>query len=132
MLHVRRVQSGAMGYLSPSINEKLASYHAADLRARAEVRRLTHEARGTSAGGTDRTASSSGFDPRHPSGRRVGPPRPRRRWERLASLLVVTGRSLLVRKDAPAQCGVVIPMRDPVRAERPVVAPIGRRCDANA
>ena len=111
-----------MGYLSPSLNEKLASYHAADLRARAEVRRQRREARAVSSAravSAVGAADAGGFDLRH--------------WrERLAWALVGAGLSLLVPGGTPARRAAVVPTGGGRRTEQSIVTPIGCGCDGHA
>jgi hypothetical protein len=132
MLHARTVQSGAMGYLSPSLNEKLASYHAADLRATAEVRRQRREAREVGAVDSARGAAPAGFDLGRHHVRRFEP-RWMWRWrERLGWALVGAGMSLLAGEGAQARPGAVIPMKEAGRTRRPIATPVGCGYGADA
>ncbi len=99
-----------MGHLSPLLNEKLAGYHAADLRADANLHRQLREARDR------RAADPHGFGPAHDGPRWLGPHRfgLDRMWrcrERLAWALVGAGFSLLARHHGRSRRGAVVPMR---------------------
>jgi hypothetical protein len=115
-----------MGYLSPPLNEKLAGYHAADLRADADAHRRAREARAVLA------AAPGGYGADHDGRHRFGRDRIQRWRERLAWALVGAGFNLLVGRVTRPGHGRVIPMTAHAPTGRPAVTPISSGCDGHA
>jgi hypothetical protein len=126
MLHAGRVQSGAMGYSSPSLNEKLASYHAADLRAGADARRKVRAAHAVL------DAAPEGSGPGHHAGPPFGPDRIWRWRERLGLALVEKGFSLLAGHHGRSRRGAIISINGRGPTGQPIATPIDCGCHGSA